>query len=156
MLGVQGIDVNQANEHGKTPLDRASCSGYTEVVKLLLAAPRIDVNQANEHGKTPLVLASDWGLSESVKLLVVVVLGIRVSLKDKEGNSAMDVARNSVVAFVLEEVVAVKRTFGALLLTFAHRGISRNLAALLAMHGLPGEEAKAMARRMRATWPADP
>ena len=68
----------------------------------------------------------------------------------------MDVAGNSVVASLLEEVVDVKRTFGALVLTFAHRGISWDLAADLAMHGLPCEEAKAMAERMRDTWPADP
>jgi len=66
----------------------------------------------------------------------------------------MDVAGNAVVASLLEEVVAVKGTFAALLLTFLHRGISRHMAAHLAMHGLPSEGAKAMAVRMRDAWPA--
>jgi len=65
----------------------------------------------------------------------------------------MDVSRNAFVASLLEEVVAVKRTFGALLLTFVHRDISWDMAAHLAMHGLADERAKAMATRMRNTWP---
>ena len=36
------------------------------------------------------------------------------------------------------------------------QGRGGRLAADLEMHGLPDEEAKAMASRMRDTWPADP
>ena len=88
-----------------------------------------------------------------VKLLLAVP-GIRVFQRDKEGKSAMDVARTSAVASLLEECEEVKRTFRALLLALAHRGVPRaQVAADLAMHGLPDARAKAMAVRMRNTWP---
>ena len=65
----------------------------------------------------------------------------------------MDVAKNSLVVSLLE-VAAVKQPFGGLLLASAHRGVPRELASDLAMHGLPDEETKVMARCMRYTWPA--
>ena len=122
----------------------------------MLAAPGILVNNKNlYHDYAPLIWASREGHSEMVTLLLAAP-GIPVFQMDEEGKSAMDVADDSVVATLLDEVVAVKRTFGALLLTLAHRGISQDMAAQLAMHGLPNKEAKAMAVRMRDTWPADP
>jgi len=153
LLAAPGIDVNRADEHGITPLHIASYHGHSEVVKLLLAAPEIDVNRADKWGETPLMVASNQGKSEVVKLLLAAP-GIRVLHRDKREKSATDVAVTSEVANLLDEVVTVKRTFGRLLLTLAHCGISRDMAALLAMHGLPSEEAKAMAVRMRDTWPA--
>ena len=153
LLGTPGIDVNRADEDGETPLYWASSDGHLEVVKLLLAAPGIDVNRANKDGKTPLYVASQKGDLEVVELLLAAP-GICVLHRDKEGKSARDVAVSAEVATLLDEVVDVKRTFGALLLTLAHRGISRRMAAHLAMHGLPSMGAKAMAVRMRDTWPA--
>ena len=119
----------------------------------MLAAPGILVNNKNlYHDYAPLIWASREGHSEMVTLLLAAP-GIPVFQMDEEGKSAMDVAENAVVASRLEEVVAVKRTFGALQLTLAHRGIFRDMAAHLAMHGLADERAKAMARRMHNTWP---
>jgi len=56
---------------------------------------------------------------------------------------------------MLEEVLDIKRTFGALLLAFLHCGLSRSEAAGLAMRGLRDDRARAMAARMRDTWPLD-
>ena len=53
---------------------------------------------------------------------------------------------------LLEEVVDVKRTFGALLLAFFYRGVS---GSDLAMRGLRDGRARAMAARMRDTWPLE-
>ena len=133
----------------------ASQEGRTEVVKLLLAAPGIDVHRANDHRKTPLWGASYRGRAEVLKLMLAVP-GIQALQRDKEGKSAMDAANDSVVASLLEEddsVVAAKRTFGALLLTFVHRGIFRDMAAHLATHDLADARAKAMAAHMRNTRP---
>jgi len=58
------------------------------------------------------------------------------------------------VASLLEEVVDVKRTYGALLLALMHHGVSRAEASDVAMHGLPSAHARGMAERMRDTWPA--
>ena len=101
---------------------------------------------------TPLHVASSQGHTEVVKLLLAAP-GIYVFHGDEEGKSAMDVAGNAAVASLLEEVVAMKRTFGALLLTFVHRGIFRRMAAHLAMHGLADARAKALAAHMRNTLP---
>ena len=136
-----------------TRLVEASGNGDAGEIRVLLRAPGIDVNQADEDGETPLMVASNQGKSEVVKLLLAAP-GIRVLHRDKREKSATDVAVTSEVATLLEKVVAVKRTFGALLLTLAHRGISRRMAAHLAIHGLPSKGAKAMAVRMRDTWPA--
>ena len=54
---------------------------------------------------------------------------------------------------MLSEVIAVKRSFATLLLALGHRGISRDRAAGLAMRGLPHEQAKVMATRIRDAWP---
>ena len=126
-----------------------------EVVKLLLAAPGIDVNRANEDGETPLYVASHEGEPEVVELLLAAP-GIEVFNENMEGKSALDVASSEDVREMLEEVVDVKRTYGALLLALMHHGVSRAEASDVAMHCLPTEHAKAMAVRMRETWPADP
>ena len=77
-------------------------------------------------------------------------------LQNKAGQSAMDLAHGRPdVLHLLEEVVDMKRRFGALLLAFLHRGVSRSDAAGLAMRGLRDDRARDMAARMRDTWPLD-
>ena len=88
--------------------------------------------------------------------LLLAAPGIEVFNKDMEGKSALDVASNPAVASLLEEVVDVKHTYSALLIALMHHGVSRADASDVAMHYLPTEHAKAMASRMRDTWPADP
>ncbi|MBA8667897.1 ankyrin repeat domain-containing protein [Holosporaceae bacterium 'Namur'] len=53
LLSQPGINVNIRDYHGNTPLHTAADSGYTEIVKLLLAKGA-DVNLTNREGKTPL------------------------------------------------------------------------------------------------------
>ena len=88
--------------------------------------------------------------------LLLATPGIDVFKKNKEGKSALDVASYRAVASLVNEVVDVKRTYGALLLALMHHGVSRAVASDVAMHGLPSEHAKALAVRMRDTWPAPP
>ena len=57
------------------------------------------------------------------------------------------------VAFLLEEVVDVERTFTAVLLTLVRLSKSRFWSDV-AVHALPSERAKALATRMRDTRPA--
>jgi len=76
--------------------------------------PGIDVNRANKDGWTPLFRASFKGRTEVVKLLLAAP-GIEIFKKDEEGKSALDVASGPAVTSLLEEVVDVKRTYGALL-----------------------------------------
>ena len=181
LLSAPGIDVNQAGEDGKTPLYKASSEGHSEVVKLLLAAPGIDVNRVGdmwvsrlsrtrispaweghwEEGWTPLMAASFEGHLKVMKLLLAVP-GIRVLWECANGKTALDCARcqandftanRRAVVSLLEEVVDVKRTYAAVLLTLVRLSKSRSWSSDVAMHGLPSERAKALAARMRDTWP---
>jgi len=125
------------------------------VVKLLLGAPGIDVNQADKDGDTPLHHASSFGRAEVVSLLLGAP-GVRVLQKNKAGQIAMELSGDAPdVLHLLEEVVDIKQTFGALLLAFLHCGLSRSEAAGLAMRGLRDGGARDMAARMRDTWPLD-
>ena len=50
----KSINVNLADEYGKTPLIQSAQNGHTRVVHLLLQHPDIDVNLQREGGATPL------------------------------------------------------------------------------------------------------
>ena len=163
LLGAPGIDVNLADRGGWTPLHWASHNGHSEFVSLLLRAPGIDVNLVNENwwesngwegnGWAPLHCASSRGCSEAVSLLLAVP-GLRVLQKNKAGKSAMELAvHDSDVWHMLNEVVHVKQTFGALLRAGAYHGVSRDGAEDLAMRGLRDDRAREMAKRLRDTWP---
>ena len=61
LLAKQGVDVNQAEGSGSTPLFIASQEGHSEVVSMLLAKQGVDVNQADNYDWTPLYIASEKG-----------------------------------------------------------------------------------------------
>ena len=68
----KGVDVNQGQFFGWTPLIWASRGGHLEIVKYLLSHGA-NVNQANDDGNTPLIFASREGREghlEVVKYLV--------------------------------------------------------------------------------------
>ena len=70
LLAKQGVDVNQADDDGCTPLYIASQEGHAEVVSMLLAKQGVNVNQATEDGCTPLFIASQKGHAEVVSMLL--------------------------------------------------------------------------------------
>ena len=58
LLAKEGIDVNNDNVDGVTPLFIASQNGHAECVSLLLADPSININHTNNmDGATPLYIA---------------------------------------------------------------------------------------------------
>ena len=115
-----GIDINQQNRTGWTPLKKAVTKGHKEVVKLLLESgadvnkPRhlsplimaiwgdylkitkllieagADVNIRNNNHSTPLMTASFLGKKEIVRLLLEA--GANPDLKDDKGRTAFDIA----------------------------------------------------------------
>jgi ankyrin repeat protein len=84
-----GVNVNQEDKEGNTPLYRASEMGHTEAVKLLLSKGA-DVNKAKKDGDTPLTIASYEGHTEIVKLLLA--KGADINKVDKDGETALYVA----------------------------------------------------------------
>lgn len=70
LLSTPGVDVNEADRNGNTPLLLACCNGHVGVVRLLLAHPKIQINKEDKVGVTPLYCASARGRTEIVKLLL--------------------------------------------------------------------------------------
>ena len=65
----QGLDVNEADDGGRTPLMMAAFDGITEVVALLLEhGARVD--QRDGTGRTALMYASSGPFYETVELLL--------------------------------------------------------------------------------------
>ena len=64
-----GIDINETDSEGKTPLMIASAIAHTEMVKLLLAHGA-NINDKNHSGWTPLIYAVITDNLEIVELLV--------------------------------------------------------------------------------------
>ena len=60
----------------------------------------VDVNQQNSYGYTALILASIWGYADGVTLLLS--KGADASIRDREGKTALDVAKSSDIRRLLK------------------------------------------------------
>ncbi|WP_172807260.1 ankyrin repeat domain-containing protein, partial [Endozoicomonas ascidiicola] len=70
-LTADGIEVNEKNNDGWTPLNSAAREGHAECVRELLQAQNIKVNKRSPYGlKTPLMLAIKYEHEECAKLLI--------------------------------------------------------------------------------------
>jgi len=69
-LLASGVSPTAVNGNGQTPLHAASCSGNTEIVRLLLEDGTYDPNQNDDELQTPLLAACAGGFLEIVRLLM--------------------------------------------------------------------------------------
>jgi len=65
-----GMDVNQPNKDGCTPLFQASMKNHTSIVEFLLREENIDVDRSLNDGQSPLFAAAEGGFEEIVRLLI--------------------------------------------------------------------------------------
>ena len=65
-----GMDVNQPNKDGCTPLFQASMKNHTSIVEFLLSEENIDVDKSLNDGQSPLFAAAEGGFEEIVRLLI--------------------------------------------------------------------------------------
>lgn len=91
-LLAQGIDPNQTDESGFTPLHLACQEWSVEAVRELIAAGAA-VNAATESGYTPLILASfrAHGRDEIIDMLCGA--GADLHRADAHGHTPLDIAR---------------------------------------------------------------
>jgi hypothetical protein len=89
LLNGRGINVNQANDKGRTALWLASHEQQIRIMEKLLDAGA-DVNKADNVGKTPLFVASEQGHQGAVKMLLDA--GADVNKADKNGKTPLSVA----------------------------------------------------------------
>ena len=87
-LFEKGVDINQLDDDGWTPLIMASRYGSQEVVKFLLDVGA-DFNFQNEDGNnTALMFASIFGYVDIVRMLVNI--GVDINAQNINGNTAID------------------------------------------------------------------
>ncbi|CZR63528.1 uncharacterized protein PAC_13425 [Phialocephala subalpina] len=84
LLAAPGIEVNEADKNGWTPLYRAASEGHAAIVSQLLAAPGIEVNAADKDGWTPLYSVALEGHTAIVSQLLTAP-GIEVNAATKYG-----------------------------------------------------------------------
>jgi ankyrin repeat protein len=84
LLSLPGINVNQANRSGQTPLMAANEKGNLAITERLLAMPNINVNAQSEKGSTALAFAAAAGQLAVVERLLRVP-GIQVNLANNHG-----------------------------------------------------------------------
>ena len=65
-----GMDVNQPNKDGCTPLFQASMKNHTSIVEFLLSEENIDVDKSLNDGQSPLFAAAEGGFEGIVRLFI--------------------------------------------------------------------------------------
>jgi ankyrin repeat protein len=96
----RGVNINFANERGITPLHKAVfISDKAMVESLLEYKPNVDL-QTKDGRNTPLMLAAEKGNANILKLLLD--NGANKKLKNRKGNTALDVAKDNKCRALLE------------------------------------------------------
>lgn len=79
----QGVDINDKNQKGYTPLHFSVHKGYKNIIELFLNNKKADVNARSGGDFTPLHLAVQEGKSDIVELFLG--KGVDVNSKNKKG-----------------------------------------------------------------------
>jgi ankyrin repeat protein len=96
----EGGDVNKSDINGRTPLIFAASGPFPETVELLLQADSDPNATDSEEGWSALMFAAAEGHRDVVQKLLE--YGADVSLKDKDGDTAIDFASNNNQTDVVE------------------------------------------------------
>ena len=155
LLAEDGVNVNQAQKEGATPLYIASQQGHTKVVELILAHDGVEVNQATKEGATPLYVASEKGHTKVVELLLAHD-GVEVNQAMEDGVTPLYIASHNGHTEVVELLLAhdgveVNQTNkeNQSPLTAACEKTHTNIMALLVFHGAVPKESDLPVLRQR-------
>ena len=101
-LVARGVDVNEKDEEGVTPLMRAASAGRGEVVSVLVASGA-EVDAKTNGGVTPLMMAALGGYADAVAPLLAKA---NPNAKDNQGRTALMAAATSGNAAVVDALIA--------------------------------------------------
>ena len=93
LLAHKKIDVNAADDQGRTPFYWASHYGCCEIVREMLKNEKVDVNVRDASGNTPLISACLNGRLGVVRMLLEHEK-VDVHVMKTSGLTALDIARN--------------------------------------------------------------
>ncbi len=102
-----GASVDPQSSNGVTPLISAAAQGNVDMINLLLdwgANPNIEADKDTNRLVTPLIAAAAVNSRECVELLLKA--GADASVQNKNGETALDLAKSDEVRILLEEVGA--------------------------------------------------
>jgi ankyrin repeat protein len=106
-LAQDGLDVNQVNLEGQTPLMLAAQADQNALaVTELLITQGAKVNEIDQYGNTALIYAAQTGDLPVVKALVE--HGADASIKNKSGAKAIDFAEGNEHFFVTQYLEGLK------------------------------------------------
>jgi ankyrin repeat protein len=97
-----GIDPNSRGKHGITPIHLAK----TKRVASVLLDNGADINAVSELGRTPLHYAAMNGDKELIEFLFK--HGAKLSIKDKDGKTPLDLSKNEVVTKWITDLQELK------------------------------------------------
>ena len=141
-----GVDVNQTNTYGETPLWVAAQHGQLDAAKILLEGGA-EVNQANTYGETPLFIAAQQGQLAVAKLLIERKADVNQAMND--GTTPLHIAtlngQLAVAKLLIERKAEVNQamTDGATPLHIAARNGQLYVAQLLIERGAKVNQAEA-------------
>ncbi|KAJ3307443.1 Osteoclast-stimulating factor 1 [Kappamyces sp. JEL0829] len=111
-LLAAGVSANGLDKAGNAPLHWAARGGHAEVVAMLLSK-NVTLNARNKLGDTPLHLAAWGGHADVIKLLLEKG-GIDVTIKNKNNETALQLAKSDDAAALLLNYSNTKTNAGDL------------------------------------------
>jgi ankyrin repeat domain-containing protein 50 len=106
LLGRDGIDLNEFDEHNCTVLSWAAANGCTEIARSLLEL-NVEPDPKDDQGRTPLSYAAETGASEIVQLLLA--RGAFPNSKDTRGRTPLSWAAGKDNQMVVRLLLSTER-----------------------------------------------
>jgi ankyrin repeat protein len=88
-----GADVDRPKGDNWSGLERAVFNNTRDLARLFFSRGA-DVNFEDSYGYTPLLLAASIDYGDSAMLNLVLASGARIDARNKQGETALDLARN--------------------------------------------------------------